>query len=54
MTIVELTQLIMKQEGYGWSKAMYEAILRRDAAEARRTQESRRARERRQARRGEE
>ena len=54
MTIVELTQLIMRQEGWGWSKAMYEAILRRDAAEERRTQETTRARERRQSRRGEE
>lgn len=51
MTITELAQLIMQQERVGWSKAIYEAIVRRDAGEARREQENARARERRAARR---
>lgn len=53
MTIVELTQLIMRQERMGWSRAMLEAIQRREAGERRRAEERERARQRRQARRQE-
>jgi hypothetical protein len=36
MTVTELAQLIMRQEGWGWSRALHEAMTRREAA-ARRT-----------------
>ena len=52
MTIVELTQLIMRQEGMGWSKAMAVAMDRREAAEQRKAQEAERTRERRAGQRG--
>jgi hypothetical protein len=53
LPIVDLTQLIMKQEKVGWSKAMWIAMQRKEAAEQRRQAEAERARERRQRGRGE-
>ena len=45
LTIVQLTEHLMKSEGWGWSKAMSEAMDRRRAAHERREQERQRRRQ---------
>lgn len=42
LPIVALAALLMKQERWGWSKAMHEAMKRREAAALRRSRPPRR------------
>lgn len=46
LSIIALAELLMRQEGWGWSRALYEAMCRRERRHAQREQERQRQRRR--------